>query len=165
MIDSKSVILINITEGYSKAKTLNEKRFMSGIVLLAAIHLKKYRKRNGYVWGMQHFNIAKSCKDNILTDATKHHKSAGYYYSWGNRGNYRTVDLSSVTQYSYKKKKGVVGELNSFFLEECMNVEIKNSILTMKNHLPFLTTIISPAIGVAFNMQHQHGDVKIEEIF
>ena len=37
--------------------------------------------------------------------------------------NYRTVDLSSVTQYSYIKKSGVVGEINSLFLGERMNVE------------------------------------------
>ena len=136
---------------------------MSGIVLLADIHLNKYRNRNSYQWGKKHFEIAKSCKQNILSDSTKHHQSAGYYYSWGNRGNYRTVDLSSVTQYSYIKNKGVIGEMNSLFIEERMNTELKNSVLTMKKRMPFLTNVISPVIGVAFEMQSSHGDVNIEK--
>ena len=100
IIDSKSIILINSTEGCDGNQILNTKSFMSGIILLAAVHLNKYRSRNSYVRGRQHFNIAKNCKGNILSDSTKHHESAGYYYSWRNRGNYRTVNLSSVTQYS-----------------------------------------------------------------
>ena len=68
ILDSKSVILINTT---------NQMKFMSGIVFLAVVHLNKYRRRNGFIWGREHYNMAKSCKNNILTDSTKHHESAG----------------------------------------------------------------------------------------
>ena len=33
----------------------------------------------------------------------------------------------------------------------------------MKKCMPFLTNVISPVIGVAFEMQASHGNVKIEE--
>ena len=33
----------------------------------------------------------------------------------------------------------------------------------MSNKLPFLSTIIAPVIDVAFNIQAQMGDIKIEE--
>ena len=69
MLDSKSVILINTT---------NQMNFMSGIVVLAVVHLNKYRRSNGFIWGREHYNMARSCKNNILTDSTKHHESDGY---------------------------------------------------------------------------------------
>ena len=163
MVDANSVILIDSTNGCSCNQNQKDNSNLSGIVLLAAIHLNKYRKRNGNFWGKQHFDIAYSCKNNILTESTSHHQSSGYYYSWGNRANYRTVDLSSVTQYTHIKKKGIVAEINASFLEESMNIELKNSILTMKNKFPFLATVISPIVGVAFKMQTQHGNINIEK--
>ena len=86
---------------------------MSRIVVLAVVRLNKYRRKNGFIWGREHYNMTKSCKNNILTDSTKHHESAGYYFSWGNRGNYETVDKSSVTQYTHMKKSGLVGKMKS----------------------------------------------------
>ena len=60
------------------------------------------------------------------------------------------------------KKSGLVGKMKSCWLEECMNIELKQSILAMKRNHPMLTSVISPVIGNAFNIQDTHGDAKIE---
>ena len=73
------------------------------------------------------------------------------------------MNKSSVTQYTFKKDKGLHSELNASFIEELMLTELKASVLKMNDKLPFLSMIISPVIGVAFNMQARKGNIKIEE--
>ena len=163
MLDSQNIILIDSSEGSSNDRGLNNKSEMSGVVLLAVCYLNKNRKKHGHFWDTKHFDIMKSCKDNIIKGDVKHHQSSGSYYSWGNRGNYRTVDDSSVTQYTFKKGKGLHSELNASFIEELMMRELKNTINQMSNKLPFLSSIIAPVIGVAFKMQAQKGNIKIDK--
>ena len=57
-----------------------------------------------------------------MTLSNKHHPSMGYYFSWGNRGNYGMVDNLSAGTYackSYDKAK-----MNSNFIDYMMNKEL-----------------------------------------
>ena len=163
MLHNHNIVLIDSSEGSRNERALNNKSEMSGVVLLAVCYLNKNRKKYGQLWDTKHFEIMKSSKDNIIKGDTKHHQSSGSYFSWGNRGNYKTVAKSSVTQYTFKKGQGLHSELNASFIEELMLRELKNTICQMNNKLPFLSSIIAPVVGVAFNMQAEKGDIKIDE--
>ena len=163
MLYSHNIVLVDSTEGCSKDRGLNDKSKLSGIVLLAVIHLNKYRKRYGQCWERKHFDIVSSCKDNIIIPSNSHYQSSGYYFSWGNRANYKTEDKSSITQYTFKKGNSIHSELHASFIEELMITELKASLSKINDYLPFLSTVISLVLKVAFNMQVKHGDIKIEQ--
>ena len=66
MLHNHNIVLIDSSEGSRNERALNNKSEMSGVVLLAVCYLNKNRKKYGQLWDTKHFEIMKSCKDNII---------------------------------------------------------------------------------------------------
>ena len=68
-------------------------------------------------------------------------------------------DTSSVG--AYASKSGVQAALNRKFIEQIMNIELQASITNMKYILPILTSVVTPVIGLAYQLQSMVTDINI----
>ena len=60
------------------------------------------------MWKSLVYQTFKKCKPNILGGKKyTHHGLTGYYYSFGNRGDYQAVDDCTVTTYAIKPNKNI----------------------------------------------------------
>ena len=60
-------------------------------------------EKNIYKWGKMKSLMLQMCKRNVINVAFSRHGSAGKYYCYGNKANYRIIEKSSVTRYFHKK--------------------------------------------------------------
>ena len=89
----------------------------SGVVVLLICRLDPLRDRTGWAWGDEHFKCMKQSKPNIIGGSLAHFGSEGYYYSYGNKGNFGIVDGSSVGQYVNKKYKNATRTKKLYFMQ------------------------------------------------
>ena len=62
----------------------------------------------------------KQSKTNIIKDITSHFGSEGQYYSFGDKGKYRVVNISSVEQYAHNNFVKVVSSEKYVFNAKLM---------------------------------------------
>ena len=78
----------------------------------------------------------------------KHHGSTGYYYSFGNRGDYNTVDDCSVTTYVSKGNKD-----DAIRMEKLCAAVLKDAIDNLSRLVRKLKDMISPVLSAAYTYQ------------
>ena len=74
------------------------KREMSGKLLLMYCVDEYQQYCTGWEWNESIWKAMKASKNNIITKKKNHNGSSGYYYIYGNKGNFGMVDGSSVGQ-------------------------------------------------------------------
>ena len=115
------------------------------------------------VWSEYDHYLLSKCKPNILTTSNNHHNSNGYYYGFGNRGNYRTIDNSSVTTYVNKSSKSL--EKQSLInqqaneLEKLIGAEVMNGIQSLKKRFPLITNFISPILQSTETIKQHNNEI------
>jgi len=119
-------------------------------------------------WSMDDFKRVKKCKPNILK-SSNHHKSSGFYASFGNKGSFdKNPDVnSSVGQYVTKKNECLAKQIQinkeATYYEKSAAQEISRSIKDFKLFLPKVNSIISPVIDASFDLQCSGNDINIKE--
>ena len=161
LIRKRSVILIDGMAGCQDDNETSTTKYMSGYVVLGIMHLDKSMDKSGLQWGIDQYNIIKSCKKNIMTAANNHHGSCGEYFSWGNKGNCGMQNNSSVR--SYVNKPGLKSSLTSTFIEQMINTELQMSVLKIGKILPSMRNVIAPVIQVAHDIQSNSTNINITE--
>ena len=82
----------------------------SEVILLGVVSINK--EYDGIIeWSSKYRTLMKKHKKSVITSESKHHDSAGEYYSYGNKANFGKVELSSVAQYS-SRSRGIDSHLN-----------------------------------------------------
>ena len=105
---SKAECMSHLPSLITSLSTCNTKP--SGVIVLLASTLKPMSRSNK-CWNLQDYSRLKKCKPNILK-SLNHHKSSGYYASFGNKGSFDKVFDSSVGQYVLKKNPSLLKQLN-----------------------------------------------------
>lgn len=137
----------------------------NAIVLLACILRKPNMERKQ--WNHEDYIKLKQCKPNILK-TTNHYESIGYYASFRNKGSFDKATLSSVGQYSSKRKDSlskqcIVNDQALYFEKLCAD-EINRSVSDLTTFLPNMRTILSPVIEAALFIQQQKEiDLNLKE--
>ena len=149
--------VITITHGY------HENGSGSGKLLLLFARLQK--KNKGMIWTKKHYDAVHECKDSVISKHNKHHQSSGEYFSFGNKGAYKTVDGSSVGQYATKKNSSIQQKSNVIIIEELIARELKQGIDILSSLQPAMSfkECISPVLNVAKKLQESIGDIKLKE--
>ena len=100
---AKSKILILDATNRTTTNNYNDDKYEpSGVILLALIHLDV--KYEGILeWKKEHHNMMHEHKKPLFETDSKHHGSTGKYYSYGNKGNFWMVGLSSIGQYTSRE--------------------------------------------------------------
>ena len=99
--DIKADKLFTIDSTYRTATNdyVDQKYEPSEVILLGVVSINK--QYDGVIeWSSKHRTLMKKHKKSVITSESKHHGSAGEYYSYGNKANFGKVELSSVAQYS-----------------------------------------------------------------
>ena len=139
----------------------------SGVVVLMMTTWKPVSKTNKK-WNEDDFNRIKKCKPNILK-SSNHHKSAGFYASFGNKGSFdRIPDVnSSVGQYVSKKNQSLPKQLlinqEATYYEKYTANEISRSVHDFQLFIPNIKTIIAPVLDTSFEMQSLVKDINLKE--
>ena len=138
----------------------------SGIVVLMTVIYDPIPLGNRK-WSDDDFIKLKKCKPNIL-QSSNHHKSSGYYSSFGNKGSFDKVVTSSVGQYSTKKNRNVIKqdqiEKNAHDFERYTANEIERVIKDLTRVLPFIKKVISPVLESANHLQSTIGNVNLKQV-
>ena len=162
-------IICTARQRRNKKNKLDRDEMGSGIVLLFLAILPQVVSKHNPPIQPDLFNILQETKSNIMKRGGANHcNSTGYYYSFGNKGSYERVGNCSVGQYASKKSTSVektkrIGD-NAVMLEKLCASHIKESVLAMENLLPNLSTLISPVVDTAFDMQVKHGPVGLKKV-
>ena len=93
----------------------------------------------------------KRCKPNILGGKKKKHNgSTGHYYSFGNRGDYKTVDGCSVTTYVSKGNKD-----DAIIMENLCAAVLKDAIDNLSRLVRNFKDMKSHVLSAAYNYQNE----------
>ena len=134
------------------------------VVLLTAI--SNSIKTTDKIWSIDDSRIIKKSKPNILASNT-HHNSKGFYASFGNKGSFDKCIHSSVGQYSNKRSSSTQKQLQiNYFAntyERYVADEISISTKDLSKVLPKITSIISPIVSTAFELQSFKKNINIKE--
>ena len=134
------------------------------VVLMASI--MKPVPNSNKTWNQEDYSRIKKCKPNIL-QSSNHHKSSGYYASFGNKGSFDKVVSSSVGQYVSKKSTSFDKQINinkeATLYEQYTADEISRSVKDIKTFLPNIKSIISPVLDTCFELQSAIKDINIKE--
>ena len=140
---------------------MDQKYEPSEVILLGVVSINK--QYDGVIeWSSKHRNLMKKHKKSVITSESKHHGSAGEYYSYGNKANFGKVELSSVAQYA-SRTIGIDSHLNGLCIEELSVMEMQMGINQLQKYIPILPQLISPLIAIAFRLQNELGDINLQQ--
>ena len=139
----------------------------SGVLVLLASTWKPIMKSTK-CWNVEDLKRIKKCKPNIL-NSNNHHKSSGYYASFGNKGSFeKTNDVdSSVGQYVTKKNTSLAKQIiinnDATLYEKLTADEISRCVNDFKTFIPNIKSIIAPVLDVSYDLQSLGKDLNIKE--
>lgn len=109
----------------------------------------------------------KASTNSVITKKNNHNESSGYYYSYGNRGNFGIVDGSSIGQYTYKclgnNLKTTLFHIRDTAVEHIYSHELRSGIDSPATRIPNIKKLISPIVDTAYNRQNSKGDIHLEK--
>ena len=131
----------------------------SGIVVIYLCKLQTHKRYTGWTWWQIHFHAINQNLPNIVDTKLSYFGSTGFYYSYGNKGNYGIKEHLSVGQYSIKiyDKKMDNAILNAKLIEEMCAQEIKlglDGLMTVILELKLFSSCINSAY--VMNMFHYY---------
>ena len=139
----------------------------SGYVLLVFAVLDT-KNKGGMCWENKHIQMCYQSKANTITETTKHFRSTGSSYSFGNRANYGMINGSSITQYARKKyvnhTSNQISLLSSAEIEVMCANEIRRAIDSLRHYFRNIHLLIAPVISSANKLQKSIGNVNLKEI-
>ena len=101
-------------------------------------------------------------KTSVISAKNNHHDSKGLYFSFGNKARYKTIDGSSIGQYTNKKNVTVEQKMKFLVIEDLVARELKDGIMMLGSLIPLLKEYIAPIFGVADKMQLSKGNINIK---
>ena len=134
------------------------------VVLLACVDRPVTSKNKE--WCIDDFKRLKKCKPNIL-QSSDHHKSTGYYASFGNKGSFMKSTHSSVGQYCSKKqstleKQLIINSETEIYERSCAD-EIERSVKDLNIFVPNIRSILAPVLDTTFYIQTDFKDINLRE--
>ena len=101
--------------------------------------------------------MLKVSKPNVLGKGKDDHfVSEGSYYSFGNKGTFRIVNYSSVSQYSTKTSTSSSTMANIIKCSEKMTAsEIKMSLMSIEKYFPQINLLMTPIMQAANELQNE----------
>ena len=143
-IGRSKVLVLDATNRTATNDYEDDKYQPSGIILLALI--KMDTEYAGILeWNKDHHIIMHKHKKPLFDSDSKHHGSTGKYYSYGNKGNFGMVGLSSVGQYA-NRDSNHLSYYKGKCIEEISQMEMQCGIANLSRYLPVLPKLISPII-------------------
>ena len=131
------------------------------VVLIAK--LKKKTINDSFLWCEKHGEAIKECKSSVISSNNSHHGSLGKYFSFGNSAIYKTVNKSSVGQYTTKRGLTVVQKVKSHVIEDLVLKELKDGIESLGSVIPLLKEYIAPVFQIAHELQATVGDINLKK--
>ena len=140
----------------------------SGFVVLCICNLEQQGDPNRPVYGTDFYKAIHGCKNNIITSHSNHFGSSGCYYSFGNKGNYMTIDNSTVGQYASKRFATTMrpneAKYNAELIENQCALELDSSVKDLVRLIPNMRTLIAPILDLAFKKQASMGSINLKEV-
>ena len=151
MLHYRNVRIIDSSYAIGKVCKTEKKYKPSGMVVIFMVRLDSTPKIDKSPWDYTLYKKIKKCKPNILGGKKKkHHGSTGYYYSFGNRGDYKTLDGVSVTTYASKGNND-----DATLVENLCAAVLKDAIDNLSTLIRNLKDMISPVLSAAYKYQNE----------
>lgn len=140
----------------------------TGIILLLYCVDDHQCHVTGWEWNQMVFKAIKTSKNNVITKKNNHNGSSGFYYSYGNRGNFGMIDGSSVGQYSHKKfkndNKTTTAHVIDSLVDKISSHELGAGIDSLSHRIPNINDLISPILDAAYHRQSHKGTVNLKRV-
>ena len=124
----------------------------SSALVLAVVVQKTLNCNEGQRQVKKHYSALRYAKYITVTETTKYFLSAGYIYSYGNKGNYVMISNSSVAQH-VNKNKSTKGELKANTIEMMCSKEITMGIVNVCTIISTMRGFIAPIFDVSYHMR------------
>ena len=135
----------------------------SGMLVVLIAKLKKKTINDSFLCCEKHGEAIKECKSSVISSNNSHHGSLGKYFSFGNSAIYKTVNKSSVGQYTTKRGLTVVQKVKSNVIEDLVSKELKDGIESLGSVMPLLKGYIAPVFQIAHELQATVGDINLKK--